>query len=132
MFASVLSVTGGRAESRSWSWVYIALFACLKAARMRHPRPPTQLCGEFGLKRSVAHGVVVEPPLLHALDRTKQLVVIALVVHRVDGRGVHDEQRRVVVLMEEARIGFVQSCEVLTIDRLLVRDAALGNSFQQH
>ncbi len=34
--------------------------------------------------------------------------------------------------MEEARIGFIQSREVLTIDRLFVPDAALGDALQQH
>src|SRR6185437_15457667 len=112
MRASVLRVTGGRSESRSCSWVY------MEAVLLNG--------------RSVAQGIVVEAPPLHAPDGRQQLIVVRRVVDRIDCGRVDDEKRRCRKLMEETRIRLVESDQVVTLDVLLVADAAPGDALEQH
>ncbi len=42
----------------------------------------------------------------------EQLLVVAVVVHRIDGRGIDDQQGRGVVAVEESRIGLREFLEI--------------------
>src|SRR6185503_4181821 len=112
MRASVLNVTGGRSESRSCSWVY------MEAVLLNG--------------RSVAQGIVVEAPPLHAPDGRQQLIVVRRVVDRIDCGRVDDEKRGGRELMEETRIRLVEAHQVVTLDVLLVADAAPRDALEQH
>ena len=58
--------------------------------------------------------------------------IVGVVVHRIDRRGIDDQQRRGVVAVEEARIGLGELLEIAALDVLLVANAALGDAVHQH
>ena len=57
-------------------------------------------------------------------DFSKQLRIIAVAVHRIDGSRVNDEQGGCIVTMEEPRIGLRQFFQIGALDMLFVADAA--------
>src|SRR4051812_6223783 len=113
ILSSVPSETGGRVESRCSRWVY--------------KLSPS----DDGSDRTVTQRVVVHAPLLHAPDGAHQLIVVGLVLHRIDARGVDDQERRPVVFMEEPRVRIVEARQVRGVDGVLVADAAPRDPLQQ-
>ena len=69
-------------------------------------------------------------PLL--ADLRQQQPVVGVVVHRIDRRGIDDEERRGIVAVEEARIRLGEFLEIAALDMLLIADAALGDAVHQH
>src|ERR1700733_15429636 len=104
MFCRVARVTGGRAESRIRSWVYMAL------------------------DTPIAQRIVVEAAALHAPDGCEQLIIICRIADRIDRACVHDQKGRRFVLVEEARVRLVETLEIIALDVLLVDDAAPRNA----
>src|SRR5579859_1535792 len=138
MRASVERVTGVRVASRC-RWVYMGgvsvTAACAGGKNQLFCRPGTRVRPDrrrqswpLGLHRAAAQRVVVKTPLAHAAHGGEELVIVVLIRHRVDGRGVDDEKGGGVELVEEARVGLVQPLEVAAVDVLLVVDAAPGDA----
>src|SRR5262249_5991109 len=65
-------------------------------------------------------------------DDVDQLGAVLAVRHEVDVRGVHDEQRPFVVVEEEVGVGARDLLDVLGLDRLFGREAALADAVEQH
>src|SRR5262245_62515893 len=69
--------------------------------------------------------------MLHAQDRLQQLLIVGFAVDRVNGRGVDDQQRRRVEVVEKAGISVAKTLEVVLLDELLVWNAAIRHALQQ-
>src|SRR5690606_26298346 len=65
-------------------------------------------------------------------DRAEQLAIVRFAVKRVDRGRVHDQERRLVEVVEEARVRLAEPLEVALLGLLLERDAAGSDPFQQH
>ena len=76
--------------------------------------------------------IEVEPTLAHALDGAQELRVIEVVGDGVEGGRVHDQQRRLLVVVEEVRIGLVELLEVGPVDELLHPDPPPRDALHQH
>ena len=92
-----------------------------KATRPRIVEPPRKL----GAGLNDVHASYAWPRLKNsrrariAGDAREQHLEMRRVVDEVEALAVDDEQRRLVVLVEEARVGVGQAREVLVGDRLL-------------
>src|SRR5437773_631017 len=75
---------------------------------------------------------VVLDSLLHLVDLSDQLVQIVHPLHKVDVRGVEDEQRGGCVVKEEIVVSAIQFRDVALRDSNLVVPASPAYSFQQH
>src|SRR6202166_1388050 len=99
------------------------------------PIEPVQdgpLAGPLAGRQQAAAGIEEVPARALLADLGKQLLIVAVVVHRIDGRGVYDQQRRGVIAVEEPRIGLIELVEIASFDVLLVANAALGDTIHQH
>src|SRR5262245_47149063 len=70
--------------------------------------------------------------MLHAQDRLQQLLIVGFAVDRVNGRGVDDQQRRRIEIVEEASVRVSETFEIVRLDQLLVRNAATRHALQQN
>src|SRR5918993_1619541 len=71
------------------------------------------------------------PAMLHAQYALQQLFIVGFAVDRVNGRRIDDQKRSSIEVIEKSRVGVAEALEVLGLDELFVRNAAVGHSLQQ-
>src|SRR5690606_38197329 len=62
----------------------------------------------------------------------QQLLIVGFAMDRIDRSGIDDQERRLVIVVEESRVGFAEPLEIVLLDELLVSDAALRDALEQH
>src|SRR3569832_1811 len=67
-----------------------------------------------------------------AADALDKLGIIPLVLHPIDIGFIDDQQRRGIVVIEEQRIGIVETLQIGRFHQTLVGDAALLDALEQH
>src|ERR1700722_18206230 len=85
-----------------------------------------------GRQQAAAGGIEEVPGGALLADLGEQLLIVAVIVHRIDRRGIHDQQRSGIVAVEEPRIRLIQLVEIAAFDVLLIADAALRDPIHQH
>src|SRR3984957_11209880 len=97
------------------------------------PRSRPEHSDRLGGRQQAAAGRIEEVPAGALLaDLGEQLLIVAVVVHGIDRRGIHDQQRSGIVAVEEPRIGLIELVEIAAFDVLLIADAALRDPIHQH
>jgi hypothetical protein len=76
--------------------------------------------------------VEVLPPAPRALDLAEQELVVLRAADEIERLGVDDQERRRVVVQEEARVGIGDAFQVAALDQRLVADPATRDALHQH
>src|SRR6056297_399523 len=120
-------VTGGSARVRSWRWLYIVMLQIPAAPRGSACTSDRQT----SIRRRKRDRIVILAPAFHAADALQKIEIVLIPVHRIDARGVDDQQRPRVVTMKVIEVGLGQSPQVVGTHHLLIGDAASPDTIHQ-
>src|SRR6056297_983430 len=112
------SVTGFSARARSCRWLYIVM----SLSRRDGDEPAWPMRSQTSIGAAEGRGIVVLAPALHRADPPQQVLVVLFAPHRIDGRGIDDQQRSRVVTVKEIHVGLGQAPQVFGAHALLVGD----------
>src|SRR5690554_1612835 len=96
------------------------------------PWPPSKTFQLSVIIESQQGGLGIE--IMHALrcchDLRDQLLVVVFAAYQVEVGAVDDQQGRLIIVMEERCVGLVKTVQIVGLNHLLGRDAALLDATQ--